>query len=205
MPLGCHTPLEPSPFRHSVSAPAPTPSALPPSADNAWFKAEVQVHETSLKSYLRSAFPGVRDVEDVVQESYLRVWRARAKGTVDSVRGFLFRAARNLSLDKVRSADYRRTTTQGGLEAFCSLVDPHCPHQQADLQEVRTKLLAEAITQLSPRQQDVIILCKIKNLSRAEAARALGITPSTLDNQMTRAMKRLHLILDGADKSALFE
>lgn len=42
-----------------------------------WFTEHVHPHDAQLKAYLRGAFPAVRDVEDVVQESYLRVWRVR--------------------------------------------------------------------------------------------------------------------------------
>jgi|GEM_PF-6457756 len=50
-----------------------------PKTDQArWFAEEVHPHESSLRAYLRGAFPSVRDVDDVVQESFLRIWGARA-------------------------------------------------------------------------------------------------------------------------------
>ncbi|MGH7944160.1 MAG: hypothetical protein ACREF9_04025, partial [Opitutaceae bacterium] len=53
---------------------------MPPSPGEAarWFTEQVQPHEIQLRNYLRVAFPTVRDVEDVVQESFLRIWKARA-------------------------------------------------------------------------------------------------------------------------------
>jgi len=76
---------------------------MPPHTEQArWFSEEVLPHDPQLKAYLRGAFPSVRDVEDVVQESYLRVWCARATQPIQSTRAFLFRVARNLALDFVR-------------------------------------------------------------------------------------------------------
>jgi DNA-directed RNA polymerase specialized sigma24 family protein len=66
----------------------------PPDSDNArWFAEEVLPHDRALRGYLRGSFPAVRDVEDVVQESYLRIWRTRAAQPIRSARGFLFRIA----------------------------------------------------------------------------------------------------------------
>ena len=59
---------------HDTALSAPHHAAIP--LDRArWFKEEVHSLDTRLKSYLRGSFPSV-DVEDVVQESYLRTWLA---------------------------------------------------------------------------------------------------------------------------------
>jgi RNA polymerase sigma-70 factor (ECF subfamily) len=67
-----------------------------------WFADEVHRHELALKAYLRGSFPSVRDIDDVVQESYLRVWRARLAHPIHSTKSFLFQVARHLALDLVR-------------------------------------------------------------------------------------------------------
>ena len=54
-----------------------------PSPEQAlWFAEEVQVHEAMLRSWLRSRFPALSDVDDVVQEAMTRVWRAHEAGPV---------------------------------------------------------------------------------------------------------------------------
>ncbi|HRE82682.1 MAG TPA: sigma factor, partial [Opitutaceae bacterium] len=67
-----------------------------------WFIEEVQPHEPRLRAYLRRNFPQLHDVDDVVQESYLKICRARIEGRLNSARGFLFTTARNLALDVFR-------------------------------------------------------------------------------------------------------
>lgn len=73
-----------------------------PKGPEKWFAEEVQPHGPSLRAFLRGRFPAVRDVDDVVQESYLRIWKARARHPIDSAKAFLFRIARNLALDTLR-------------------------------------------------------------------------------------------------------
>jgi DNA-directed RNA polymerase specialized sigma24 family protein len=48
---------------------------MPPPTDQArWLSAEVDPHRGALRAYVQRAFPGVRDVDDVVQDSLLRIW-----------------------------------------------------------------------------------------------------------------------------------
>jgi hypothetical protein len=67
-----------------------------------WFEHEVHAHDAQLKSYLGSSYPLGCDVEDVVQEAYLRVWKARLARPIHSAKSFLFQVARHLAIDLLR-------------------------------------------------------------------------------------------------------
>ena len=76
-----------------------------------WFVEEVQPHESSLRAYLRGMFPSLPDIDDLVQESYARLIRAREVSRISYVKAFLFTTARNAALDifrrgKVVSIEY---------------------------------------------------------------------------------------------------
>src|SRR5687768_12172623 len=75
--------------------------SLPTGNLSKWFADEVHPHDASLKAYLRSSFPAVRDIDDVVQESYLRIWRSRAAQPIHSAKAFLFKVARHVALNLV--------------------------------------------------------------------------------------------------------
>lgn len=72
-----------------------------------WFANEVHAHASQLKAYLRGAFPSVRDVDDVVQESYLRIWKARAIHPIESAKTFLFTIARRVALKQAMKTGQR--------------------------------------------------------------------------------------------------
>jgi DNA-directed RNA polymerase specialized sigma24 family protein len=76
--------------------------STPKSEPARWFAEEVQPHESSLRSYLRGIFPSLPDIDDLVQESYARLIRARETGRVSYVKAFLFTTARNVALDLFR-------------------------------------------------------------------------------------------------------
>ena len=68
----------------------PTHSAESPGHGLArWFAEEVQPHEPALRAYLRARFPAVGDHDDLVQETYARLLRAREQGRLTYAKAFL--------------------------------------------------------------------------------------------------------------------
>jgi RNA polymerase sigma-70 factor (ECF subfamily) len=154
-----------------------------------WFASEVQPHEAALRAYLRSQFSSLTDPDDVVQETYVRLLRARERGPIESPRGLLFATARNAARDLLR----RRTTAQ----TFpitetdeSSVFDPAPGAAETASRRQETDLLAAAIAELPPRCREILVLRKFENLSHREIARRLGITEHTVEAQLTKALHR---------------
>lgn len=162
----------------------------PDSKQSRWFAEEIHPHEAILRGYLRGAFPAVRDIDDVVQESYLRVWKAASVRRVESAKAFLFRVARNIALDLMRRHRSSPVTTVGDLTLLPVIAEKPAPAGAAGLEE-RITLLVEAMEELPPRSREVMILCKLHSLSYREAAARLGISEKTVGEHLYRGMKRL--------------
>lgn len=162
----------------------------PPLDHTRWFSEEVQPHESSLRAYLRGSFPAVRDVDDVVQESFLRVWRARAGQPVRSARAFLFRIARNLALDLVRRDRTAPVRTVRDFDALPVLAVGPDAAQAADENE-KLALLADAIEALPPRCREVVILRKLEHIPQRETAQRLGLAEKTVEAQLARGLARI--------------
>ena len=154
-----------------------------------WFEEEVYPHESSLRNYLRGMFPGVRDVDDVVQESFLRTWKAGTSQSIRSARGFLFTVARRLALDLVRSE--RRSPIVAVADLGHLLVDSGVP-DAADATTIahEVELLAEAIESLPARCREIFVLRKLKGISQREIATLLGLSEQTVQVQSARGMRR---------------
>lgn len=156
-----------------------------------WFAEEVHLHESSLKAYLRGSFPTMRDVDDVVQESYLRIWKARAAQPIVCARAFLFRVARHVALDLVRRRRNSPIAAVGDLAALPVMEEKPGISEQVSTTE-KLRLLGEALATLPPRSRELIVLCKIKGLTHREAAARLDISPKTADEHILRGLKRLN-------------
>ena len=169
----------------------PPPSEPQSTVDHSrWFANEVQTHESSLRSYLHGSFPRIRDVDDVVQESYLRIWRTGAVEPIRSAKAFLFRVARNIALDRVRRNLNSPITAVGDLSTLPVIEERRGVVEALSIEE-KLGSLAEAIATLPPRCREIIMLCKLKGLTHREAAAQLRISERTVDEQVLRGLKRL--------------
>lgn len=181
--------------RFLVLAAAASPRAMSSNPDpTQWFKDEVHAHDAQLKSWLKGAFPSVRDIEDVVQESYLRVWKARAAQPIRSARAFLYRVARHLALDTIRKN--RNSPIDTGCD-FTALrvVDDSPDAARALLTEELRNHLAAALVALPARHRNVIVLHKLQGLSHREVAAKLNLTERTSQKYCFEGLQRCEQIL----------
>lgn len=154
-----------------------------------WFAEEVQPHEPDLRLYLRRQFPGIPDVDDMVQESFVRLLRARENGHVACVRAYLFTIARNVAtalLRRPRLFDDNPLTDS----AMSRIVqfDADVVEQVSTRQEVA--VLLDAIDSLPGRCREVFILRKLQGISQKEIAQRLGISEQTVQVQVARGAKK---------------
>lgn len=169
----------------------PPPAESAPGAEHArWFAEEVHPHDGNLRAYLRNSFPGMHDVDDVVQESYLRVWRAKATQPIRSTKAFLFQVARHLAFDfarrKLRSpVDFIPDI------ATLRVIDAGPGAVQAVSTKEEVALLARALDSLPARCRDVMVLRRIEGVSQKEIAARLGISELTVQTHVVHGLRRL--------------
>lgn len=162
-----------------------------PRPDNLrWFSEEVQPHTAQLKGYLRGSFPTVRDVDDVVQESFLRVWRTKAAQPVDSAKGLLFQIARRLALDILRR-DRTSPLDAGRDSAALAVISNEPDAAEAAANRERRALLIDAVLALPPRYREIVLLRKFEDVSQREVAARLGLSERTVENLLARAVRKV--------------
>ena len=154
-----------------------------------WFAEHVQPHEAMLRVWLRQRFGPRVDLDDIVQEAYVRVLRAREGGPLASPKAFLFATARNLALDRLRRHEVSRTDFLGDFDALHVLDEREgIPETLARNQELA--LLTQAIQSLPARCRQILTLRKLYGLSHREIAERLGLSESTVSNQITIGIEK---------------
>jgi len=144
---------------------------------------------------LRLATPMLRDgaeAEDVLQEAFLRLWRA-APGWRPSARigTWLHTVVYRLVIDRIRArrVHVALDTVQDLLPATAAPAD----ELLADFE--RQDAFARALDQLPPRQQAALVLAYDKELSQAEASVVLGCTQEAYESLLARGRRRLREIV----------
>ena len=155
-----------------------------------WFAEEVHPHDATLRGYLRGSFPTVRDVDDVVQESYLRIWKARAGRPILSAKAFLFRVARNVALDLLRHGRSSPVEAVGDLAELRVIDDKPGVAERMGTAE-RIEILAAALDALPPRCREIMILCKLQGQTYRQVAARFGISEKTVAEHVYRGAQRL--------------
>lgn len=170
-----------------------------------WFAEHIQAHDGALKSYLRHAFPAAREeVDDVVQESYFRIWKARAGRPLHSARAFLFTVARHVALDFLRRRRISPVSAVGDLAALPVLEVNHDSAKGASMAE-KIALLEAGLAALPPRGREVVLLRKFEGLSQKEVAERLGISEKTVDEHLYRGLRRLGAFLRAKGVTGCYE
>jgi len=131
----------------------------------------------------------VRDVDDVVQDSYLRIWKTKTESPIQSAKAFLFKVARHLAIDLVRRQRASPLRTVRDLNALSVIEDKPTAADVLSLEE-KTHLLADALATLPDRCRTIVVLHKLEGLSQKEVAQRLGLSIRTVEVQVARGVKR---------------
>ena len=183
----------------SVHASGEPPAEITAAASNLrdysqWFADELQPHDGKLRAYLRRTYPSARDIDDVVQESYFRVWRRHTIKPIASAKHFLFRVACRLALDRIRRE--RVSPIAPGTDlATISAMDDQAGAAELACSKEEIALLMEAIDLLPPRCREIMILRKLDGVSQKEIARQLGLSVQTVQVQIGRGTRRCEQFL----------
>jgi len=132
----------------------------------------------------------VEDAEDVVQTIFLRLLRRENPGGfMKNPKGYLYRAAVNLSLTIVQSR--QRRAFKEDAEDFAASI----PAREPSLAEEIHRRLYEAIAELNPKAAEIVILRYLHNCSDAEIAKVLGTSRGAIAVNLYRSRARLKKLL----------
>ena len=127
--------------------------------------------------------------EDVLQETFVRIWQSFR--LYDSSKGRLFtwmaNLARNLALDKLKSKSYRNSMLN---DKLCDL-EPIVDHQFQIKCNPETIGVREMVMSLKPEHKAIVDLVYYRGFTHAEAAEELNIPIGTLKTRMRMAVNHL--------------
>jgi RNA polymerase sigma-70 factor (ECF subfamily) len=150
---------------------------------------QVFSHRAALRKYLRKFVAGADEVDDLVQEAYVRVCALPSGQVVESPRALLFRIAHNLAVDRARQRVSHATDDVADFEPLNVSSEEAEPDEQADLRR-RFESFCAVVDSLPPLCRRVFVLRKVYQLSHAEIAEVLGLSHSTIEKHVAKGLVR---------------
>ena len=138
-----------------------------------------------------------RDVEDIVQETYVRVCQIKNKDAVREPRSFLFRTAQNLALDHVKRAESRFTTGVDSIDEIpgsdlalaAGWAEANATYNQAATDE-EFVILCEAVRELPKQCRRAFILKKVYGYTLKEIMAEMDIGQPTVETHIVNGTKK---------------
>ena len=133
-----------------------------------------------------------KEIEDIVQETYVKVCQVKNKDEITHPRSFLYRTARNLAFDYLKRAETQRAD---GVGDDSGLFDGDTDAFSDDIFEQVAKneefaQFCEAVRLLPVQCRKVFVLKKVYGYSQQEIARELDLSESTVEKHVAAGIKR---------------
>lgn len=147
-------------------------------------------HAGSIKNYLYRFFHCRHDIEDVLQDTYIRAVEAERVNHIHAPKAFLYKVAKNLALNYHSHASRKLTDYLDNLEEMDALEnrsEKYLLEHQID-QEYRFVQFCKAVKRLSPQCKRAFVLNKVYGLSHREIAEQLEISPRTVEKHLEKGL-----------------
>jgi len=157
-------------------------------------------HNRALVSFLMSRLASEQEALDVAQEAYVKLLQLDRPGAIGFLRGYLFRIAANLSIDRIR---HRKVREKAATALFEELVQAEAPEREAIGHE-ELKRIAHVVDELPDRHRRAFVRHVVEGYSTMEVSREMGVDERTVRKYVTYAMLqcRRALSMDAVDRGA---
>ncbi len=168
------------------------------------FEELVEKYQHRLVAVLHHIVGDAAEAEDLAQEAFLRVYRARKKYRARAkFSTWLFTIANNLALNALRNRQRKpvvplplqESGPLGPRPAEHLVLDPRDPPSRRLAQQELAEVVRRAVEGLNERQRIAVVLNKFEDMNYADIARIMGLTTKAVKSLLSRARTNLRVAL----------
>ncbi len=169
--------------------------------DELSFELLLKKYRTPLVNFLYRMVKDQAAAEDLAQEVFLRVYRARKEYSPSAkFTTWLFRIATNLALNAIRDGRYRQMqisidTPRDEDEPVIEIAAQETRADDRLIERERNEMIRGAILALPEKQRVAVILHKYEEMDYGQIGRILGCSESALKSLLFRAYETLRVQL----------
>jgi RNA polymerase sigma-70 factor (family 1) len=131
--------------------------------------------------------------EDVVQEVFISFYESGAEKQIDNLKAYLYQSAKYQCFMHLRSGKI----TEKHLDRMKQAIFANIVEDEFDAHELE-KILEKGISDLPDKCRQVFYMSRFELLPNKTIASQLNISPKTVENQITKALKSLRTTLEQA-------
>ena len=162
------------------------------------FRALFDKYYQDIYGYSISLLKNKELAEENVQEVFLKIWLHRETLDADkSFKSFLFTIARNQAFNSLNKAAHDTALKE---EVFYTSQQAYEQADYAVREDYMKKLEKQAINELPPGRKKIFKMSRKKGMSYEEISTELGISVSTVKNQMSKALETMRVFLRAHDE-----
>ncbi|MCW5571455.1 MAG: RNA polymerase sigma factor [Steroidobacteraceae bacterium] len=146
-------------------------------------------NERGIRRWLSRLRVAPQDIEDLLQETFVRGFAAEIKGDISETRAYLFRIAKNVALERQRRAAYVHTEAieDSGSQDLILDEGQAAPEDWLDGQR-KLALFAHALARLSPRCRTAFIMRRMEGLNYRQIATRMNISVSAVEKHVASGL-----------------
>ena len=141
------------------------------------------------------------DAENIVQDCFVYLWEQQNKiSSINNINAFLFRLVKNKCIDflrhKIMAEDKNENLQNTLMQEYSFKLQSieSFDHNLVSDNEIEL-IIKKAINNLPEKCRNIFILNKVEGLKYEEIAQQMNLSPNTVRNQISLAMKKMKLEL----------
>jgi RNA polymerase sigma-70 factor (ECF subfamily) len=146
-----------------------------------------RAHNAALVSFLAARLHDPQDARDVAQEAYVRLLQLDTPGALSFLRGYLFRIAENLAIDRIRHRALRVRAAYTERLLFDELDEGSSAEQNLLAQEEVSRI-STRLMELPANCRRAFILHVLLDRPTSDIAAELNVSDRTVRNYVTRGL-----------------
>lgn len=156
-------------------------------------------HNRALVNFLLTRLPTHQDALDVAQECYVRLLQLDRPDTVGFLRGYLFRIAANLAVDRVRRIQVRE---RDAAQLFEDWAEAGASADVGAMTDEEVRSVGQALEILPAKCREAFILHIVEGYDVAEIAARIGVRDRQVRRYVARALRHCQDWLEHPSRDA---
>jgi RNA polymerase sigma-70 factor (ECF subfamily) len=148
-------------------------------------------HETFLKRFISRFLSRPQDIEDVVQDTYLKAYSAEKKQQIQQPKAFLFRVARNAALTEMNKKSRQLMQFVEDYDELGIINDEASVEEQV-LSHEKLGLFCQSALEMPTKCRRVFLMAKVYGMSYKEISAELGIGQSAVEKHVAKGLEICH-------------